>query len=48
VAVQVASIFNSLLDALRPLTEPIHIDTRFALITSEPNGCSDCALLIEY
>jgi YD repeat-containing protein len=48
VALQVASTFNNLLDIIAPFTNQNMIDTKFSLITSEPDGCDDCSRLVDF
>jgi hypothetical protein len=42
VALQVASTFNSLIDTTAPFSNSIDVDTRYSLVTSEPDGCDEC------
>ena len=43
VAVQVANTFNTLIEAIAPLTAGAQIDSRFSILTSEPGGCDECS-----
>ena len=43
VAIQIASTFNNLLDAISPFENVIVPDTDFDLLTAEPYGCRECS-----
>jgi hypothetical protein len=48
VALSVASIFNSLLNAIELFTSAVKPETEFDLLTAEPHGCTSCGRSVQF